>query len=950
MRTPGWKSLRSHRRVQKIALGLVLLTAGFVREAEGGVNRWTTTGPRFEGGVTVTSIAIAPSTPAVVYATANIGILKTVDDGANWDFVNTNLPNTVLFNIGAIDPSAPNTLYGCGQGGPFKSTDAGQSWTVIKSGIVEPLVGSPTFCITAVDPSNPSTLYGSTDLKGLFKTIDGGKSWSGISNGLPTSLYETPGVGVVPVIPGATLVIDASSPSTLYAFNRLGVFKSLNGGGNWSSINAGLPANVKALAIDPSQPNILYAGANPGVFKSTNRGESWTAVYTGAFGNLLWGIVVDPVASSTLYAATNNGVLKSTNSGDSWAVVLAGNIIALAIAPVAPGAVYAAQFGNDVFKSADGGKTWVRMNVGRNFFYGASVTAIASDPSSPGTVYAGTDVYGIFKSTNGGGSWKEINAGLPPYIYLDRLPSVGALAIDAVTPTTIYAGTAAGVFKSTDAGEHWTAAGSGLSGSVNALAIDPRNPATLYAGTSVGVFKSTDGGANWNAINTGFIGSRFVSALAIDPQTSTTLYAAVDTDRVFKSSDAGQTWTRLNTGPATCDALAIDPSAPATLYAGTRGLGLFRSRDGGLSWTAVPPGADSYSLDVRAVVIDGSAPSTLYAGTHGGVFRSRDSGETWTAINENLTTTDVRALTIDAASGTLYAGTAGGFPGFGMSLGGVFDYETVTPSLTCAPDSTTLCLNGSRFKVQVSWRSPDSGTNGAGNAIAVTGDTGFFWFFNGSNVELMVKVVDGRAFNDFFWVFFGALTNVEYTVTVTDSVTGATRTYFNPAGQFASVADTSAFLPLITRVSLPADESLGGAGSEAAETDRSGRGKSLEPAEPLQRVEGACTAGPATLCLNGGRFQVQVSWRVPSQGKAGVGTAASLTADTGYFWFFSGNNIELVIKVLNGRAINGRFWVFYGALSDVQYTVTVTDTQTGAVKTYFNPSGALASVADTEAF
>ncbi len=68
------------------------------------------------------------------------------------------------------------------------------------------------------------------------------------------------------------------------------------------------------------------------------------------------------------------------------------------------------------------------------------------------------------------------------------------------------------------------------------------------------------------------------------------------------------------------------------------------------------------------------------------------------------------------------------------------------------------------------------------------------------------------------------------------------------------------------------------------------------------------------------------------------------------FWFFSSNNLELIIKVLDARVINNHFWVFYGALSNVEYTITVTDTQTGAVKTYFNPQGQLASVADTSAF
>src|SRR5258706_4411704 len=113
---------------------------------------------------------------------------------------------------------------------------------------------------------------------------------------------------------------------------------------------------------------------------------------------------------------------------------------------------------------------------------------------------------------------------------------------------------------------------------------------------------------------------------------------------------------------------------------------------------------------------------------------------------------------------------------------------------------------------------------------------------------------------------------------------------------------------------------------------------------------GPCVVDAQTLCLNGGRFKAQVNWRVPSQGTSGVGTAAALTGDTGYFWFFSSNNIELVLKVVDGRGFNGKFWVFYGALSDVEYSIAITDTTTGTIRTYSNPSGSLPSVADTAAF
>jgi hypothetical protein len=79
--------------------------------------------------------------------------------------------------------------------------------------------------------------------------------------------------------------------------------------------------------------------------------------------------------------------------------------------------------------------------------------------------------------------------------------------------------------------------------------------------------------------------------------------------------------------------------------------------------------------------------------------------------------------------------------------------------------------------------------------VPLTSDTGYFWFFSASNVELVLKAVDGRTFNNHFWVFYGALSDVEYTITVTDMVTGAVKTYSNTAGHLASVADTAAFVP-----------------------------------------------------------------------------------------------------------------------------------------------------------
>ena len=113
---------------------------------------------------------------------------------------------------------------------------------------------------------------------------------------------------------------------------------------------------------------------------------------------------------------------------------------------------------------------------------------------------------------------------------------------------------------------------------------------------------------------------------------------------------------------------------------------------------------------------------------------------------------------------------------------------------------------------------------------------------------------------------------------------------------------------------------------------------------------GAAACGDAfTLCLSNSTYSITVHWAT-TNGRTGSGTAVPFTSDTGYFWFFSPSNVELVVKVLDGSGINGHHWVFYGALSDVSYTIIVTNRFTGVSRTYTNPQGNLASVADTQAF
>ncbi len=282
---------------------------------------------------------------------------------------------------------------------------------------------------------------------------------------------------------------------------------------------------------------------------------------------------------------------------------------------------------------------------------------------------------------------------------------------------------------------------------------------------------------------------------------------------------------------------------------------------------------------------------------------------------------------LTAAANRLYFSADDGLSGRELWL-----LELGAPESACVTSPAALCLGG-RFRVTATWRD-FTGNTGAGTALPLTADTGAFWFFGPENLEVILKVLDGRGLNQHHWVFYGALSSVEYALTVTDVQTGLTARYWNPTGQLASVADTTGFGPL---------------GAFSVAEPSSASGPPPRAGSEVAAVTGPCQPAATRLCLRGGRFAVEATWKDFS-GNTGVGSAVPLTGDTGYFWFFGADNVEVVLKVLDGTAVNGKHWVFYGALSSVEYTLRVTDTATGAVKTYTNKSGNLASVADTGAF
>jgi ELWxxDGT repeat protein len=263
----------------------------------------------------------------------------------------------------------------------------------------------------------------------------------------------------------------------------------------------------------------------------------------------------------------------------------------------------------------------------------------------------------------------------------------------------------------------------------------------------------------------------------------------------------------------------------------------------------------------------------------------------------------------------------------------------------CKPAARRLCLQDGRFSVDVDWRSQRQGTFGRGGAVEYSDDTGMFWFFDEANVELLVKVLNGQARNGHHWYFAGALSDVEYWVTVTDHATGQSRTFHNPAGNLCGRAETRAF----SEEDAVPDRSLT---DFFASTEASAFAVSSPSAVGLPGTAGGtCTAGPDALLLHDGRFAVEVDWQTSRQGgRQGAGQPVAVTEKSGFFWFFNPDNLELVVKILDGRGNNGHFWVLYGALSDVEYQIRVTDLTTCQTRTYRNPEKNVCGRADLRAF
>lgn len=284
--------------------------------------------------------------------------------------------------------------------------------------------------------------------------------------------------------------------------------------------------------------------------------------------------------------------------------------------------------------TTDAGKTWSFPSLGP----ANSASAIAAAPSSPSTVYAATPV-GVFRSADSGTTWTATaGAGLAGAPI--------ALTVDASSATTVYAATAQGIFVSIDGGTTWRASANGISGTgVLAIVAHPSQNGTVFASiqNSPSFFRSTDFGQTWTQLTIAQPNQSNSPIIAIVVAPNGTIFAGTYTGLLI-STDNGNTWTAgASQGVQTNQALAIAPDYPSTLYL-LNSSGLQRSSDGGQTFTVVLPSMNSANSSqyIGPFAVDPRNPATIYAAeslyaiNSAAMFllyRSTDAGQTWSQVS-----------------------------------------------------------------------------------------------------------------------------------------------------------------------------------------------------------------------------------------------------------------------------------------------------------------------------
>lgn len=580
----------------------------------------------------------------------------------------------------AVNPSNSNVIYqGTAGGGVWRTIDGGLTWTPLFDRQLALGIGEPG--ALAIDPNNTNTLYVGTSQRvsqqpqaGLFKSTDGGASWIRLGSGFPAgntgnaSQFVNQWINVI--------IVDPANSNILYLSSTSGLFRSVDGGRNWTAGTNGT-GDARSLVLDTSSPasaRILYAGiSGRGVFQSTNGGQSWTLILSG----------------------TTPAVASAVGSGGFNKVVVA---IAPPTSPPNPAGVqvlYVSLEGTGgapdpvgVYLSTNQGGTWTQRTapgMPTNTQGGYSFH-MAVDPASPGDgandiIYFGA--VGQAKSTNSGNNFTALSGMHPDTHAWAFFPQ------PSPTPSIVYCGTDGGLSRSTDGGATWTPLSSGGLQTGLFYNIDLKPDAT--ASVTVGALQDNDVETTKGASGMGWIATQVFSdgwdvaydaTIAGQAYCSSGFWTPAPCTRVWRSTDDGTTFpTEITPWGTTSDAgcylapVTTDPSNGRIVYvSGSRNL--WQSRDGGATWRILRSFTGTGNAEVakangnNVVIAVGNqvfVSTNALAATVGG-----PTGVTFTNITRNLPNRNVLRAVFDPNDPTVIYAVLGGFNGGPGQTGHVF--------------------------------------------------------------------------------------------------------------------------------------------------------------------------------------------------------------------------------------------------------------------------------------
>ncbi len=337
-----------------------------------------------------------------------------------------------------------------------------------------------------------------------------------------------------------------------------------------------------------------------------------------------------------------------------------GRVSTIAVDQTDAAIVYAATAAGGLWKTTDGGTNWTPLTD--QLFYPIS-GAVAIDPSNHLTIYYGAGDYdasvegnGLFRSLDGGQTW--IRIAVPSQVGYQ----IARVVIHPTNPLIIHVAGSAGVSRSIDGGQNWSVL---QLENVSDLVINPTSPSTLYCGRrDVGVFKSVDGGVTWNQLFGGLpaTGARRIN-LDLCRSSPQTVYAGIINSSggllgFYGSVDGGANWTRKNNTPNYPAAqgwfnhfVAADPANAAVVYAGGvfptyAPAGIIRSSNSGGAWADITVSSTQGQIHPNQHCLAFGPDGTIWVGSDGGVWKSTDSGTTWINCNARLATAQIYAIAL----------------------------------------------------------------------------------------------------------------------------------------------------------------------------------------------------------------------------------------------------------------------------------------------------------------